>query len=341
MKVPPPSYRVGTPASARPSPTALPRAKNSNFEFRISNFPTARRSRASALMLMIWAVLLMSLTVMGVVEYVGYSVSEATLANAEFRALYLAESGLAVGLHPEMRRGDPSLKQKIGSDSGFDVVINYEGARIPINYLVDSRLSEAVYNLFIHWGLSAEQASIAVDSLADWMDRDDDARPNGAESAYYKALGIYDMPRQLGFINVDEMLLVRGMNVVDRLKPDWREYFSVYSDGVIDLRTAFKDTLIAVSGSSASDVENYLSQRDGPDGIAGTEDDRRVSDSEAFRLLGIDGDRAAALRGTLTSEDNVRRITSTGYIGEKRAQIIIVARRQEDRSLTYLARIEE
>jgi general secretion pathway protein K len=300
-----------------------------------------RRSRASALMLMVWAVLLMSLTVMGVVEYVGYSVSEATLANAEFRALYLAESGLAVGLHPSMRRGDTSLKQKIGSDSGFDVVINYEGARIPINFLVDSRLGESVSNLFIYWGLTAEQASLAVDSLADWIDSDDEARPNGAESAYYESLGIYDMPRQLGFINVDEMLLVRGMNVVDRLKPDWREYFSVYGDGVIDLRTAFKDVLMAVSGSSEWDVDNYIARRDGPDGIAGTEDDQRISDSEAFRLLGIDGDRALALRSTLTSGDAVRRITSTGYVGEKRAQIIIIARRGEDRSLTYLARIEE
>ena len=300
-----------------------------------------RRSRASALMLMIWAVLLMSLTVMGVVEYIGFSVSEATLANAEFRALYLAESGLAVGLHPSMRRGDTALKQKVGTDSGFDVVINYEGARIPINFLVDSRLSESVYNLFVYWGLSAEQASLAVDSLADWMDNDDDARPNGAESAYYQTLGIYDMPRQLGFINVDEMLLVRGMNVVDRLKPDWREYFSVYGAGVIDLRTAFKDVLLAVAGSSEGDVDNYIARRDGADGIAGTEDDQRISDSEAFRLLGIDGERAAAMRATLTSEDDLRRITSTGYVGEKRAQIIVIARRGEDRSLTYLARIEE
>jgi hypothetical protein len=292
-------------------------------------------------MLMIWAVLLMSLTVMGVVEYIGFSVSEATLANAEFRALYLAESGLAVGLHPSMRRGDTALKQKVGTDSGFDVVINYEGARIPINFLVDSRLSESVYNLFVYWGLSAEQASLAVDSLADWMDNDDDARPNGAESAYYQTLGIYDMPRQLGFINVDEMLLVRGMNVVDRLKPDWREYFSVYGAGVIDLRTAFKDVLLAVAGSSEGDVDNYIARRDGADGIAGTEDDQRISDSEAFRLLGIDGERAAAMRATLTSEDDLRRITSTGYVGEKRAQIIVIARRGEDRSLTYLARIEE
>ena len=59
------------------------------------------------------------------------------------------------------------------------------------------------------------------------------------------------------------MLLVRGMGVVDQLKPDWREFFSVYGDGTIDLRTAFKDTLIAVTGASPNDVENYVARRDG------------------------------------------------------------------------------
>jgi hypothetical protein len=253
----------------------------------------------------------------------------------------LAESGLAVGLHPEARRGDKVLKQKIGTDSGFDVVINYEGARIPINLVTDERLMGAVVQLFERWGLNSDEATIAGESLADWVDRDETVRSNGAEKEFYETQGIFDLPRDSGFINVDEMLLVRGMGIVDRLKPDWREFFSVYGDGTIDLRTAFKETLIAISGASESDVENYIARRDGADGIPGTEDDQRISDSEAFRMLGLSGDRAAAMQGILTSDDDLRRITSTGYVGEKRAQIIVVARRGEDRSLTYLARMEE
>lgn len=292
-------------------------------------------------MIMIWALLLMSVTVMGVVEYIRYSAEEGALAAAEFHALHLAESGIAVGLHPESRRGDKVLKQKIGTDSGFDVVINYEGARIPINLVTDERLMSAVVQLFERWGLNSDEATIAAESLADWVDRDETVRSNGAEKEFYQTQGIFDLPRNMGFINVDEMLLVRGMGIVDRLKPDWREFFSVYGDGTIDLRTAFKETLIAISGASESDVENYIVRRDGADGIPGTEDDQRISDGEAFRMLGLTGERAAAMQGILTSDDDLRRITSTGYVGEKRAQIIVVARRNEDRSLTYLARIEE
>ena len=306
-----------------------------------SSLSKEQRAQGSALMIMIWALLLMSVTVMGVVEYIRYSAEEGALAAAEFHALHLAESGLAVGLHPEARRGDKVLKQKIGTDSGFDVVINYEGARIPINLVTDERLMGAVVQLFERWGLNSDEATIAGESLADWVDRDETVRSNGAEKEFYETQGIFDLPRDSGFINVDEMLLVRGMGIVDRLKPDWREFFSVYGDGTIDLRTAFKETLIAISGASESDVENYIARRDGADGIPGTEDDQRISDGEAFRMLGLSGDRAAAMQGILTSDDDLRRITSTGYVGEKRAQIIVVARRGEDRSLTYLARMEE
>jgi hypothetical protein len=294
-------------------------------------------------MLMIWAVLLMSITVMGVVEYVRSSAEEAKLAAYEFRALHLAESGLAVGMHPNTRRGDLVLKQKIGLESGFDVVINYEGARIPINYATDERLREAIYNLLIYWQLNADEAATAADSLADWIDNDSSPRANGAEADYYQQLGIYDAPRNQGFVRVDEMLLVRGMEAVDRRKPDWREYFSIYGEGQIDLRTVFKDVLLAVTGASESDVNRFITERDGADGIPGTEDDRRIRDEEAYQLLGLSGDRLAAIRGIVNDDDtSLRRITSIGWVGTKRAKIIVVTRRNaETGALTYLGRMEE
>lgn len=294
-------------------------------------------------MLMIWAVLLISMTVMGVVEYIQSSAREATLQSYQFRALHLAESGLAVGMHPSTRRGDIVLKQKIGPDSGFDVVINYEGARIPINYATDERLREAIYNLLIYWQLNADQAGIAADSLADWIDNDNTPRANGAEADYYKQLGIYDAPRNQGFARVEEMLLVRGMDAVDRKKPEWRDYFSIYGEGQIDLRTVFKDVLLAVTGASENDVTRFISERDGADGIPGTEDDRRIRDSEAYQLLGLSGDRLTAISGIVNDDDTtLRRITSIGWVGEKRAKIIVVTRRnQETGAVTYLGRMEE
>lgn len=311
------------------------------FRFRL-RVATQVKSRASALMIMIWAVMLMAVTVAGVVRYVGFSVDEATLSVADFRTLHLAESGIALGLHTEIRSTDPVLKQKVGTDSGFEVWLTSEGSRIPINYITDDRVAEAVVNLFVHWGLASDDATVAVQSLADWIDPDDDQRAQGAEEDYYKGFGVYDVPRNQGFISVDEMILARGMDLVERSQPDWREYFSVYSDGLIDLRHATKDVIMATTGASEGNVERLISQRDGADGIHGTEDDGSLSTSTAIQLLGLSSAQYNAIRSNITYGGNtVRRVESIAWVGEKRRKITVIARRQDDNSLTYLARLEE
>jgi hypothetical protein len=57
---------------------------------------TSRRSRASALMLVIWAIMLMSFTVGSTVKYISYSAKESGLAANRFRALHLAECGAEI-----------------------------------------------------------------------------------------------------------------------------------------------------------------------------------------------------------------------------------------------------
>ena len=59
------------------------------------------------------------------------------LAERNFQAIHMAECGIAIGLHPTILPGDPALHQVIGTDSGYDVTISSEGARIPINNVTD------------------------------------------------------------------------------------------------------------------------------------------------------------------------------------------------------------
>ncbi len=310
--------------------------------------PLLRASRrGSALMLMIWAVVLMSLTVGGLVQYMKSSVSEAGIASNQSRALYLAESALAVGLHPKMCTAGAGWKSSGSSNSGFSLVVTTEGARMPINYISDERAKEAIYNLLIYWGLDAENATTITDSLADWVDSDKEVRAQGAEEDYYKGLGYYGLPKQRGFTSVEEMLLVRGMDLVARAKPNWRDFFSVNGAGLIDLSTASTDVLIAVTGSAPADVERYLLERDGADGIFGTEDDRSKSDrgkmsqNAALFYLGITQDKYASITALTTTSDRVMRVESIGHIGLVKVKLTVVAKRQDDGSLTYFERIEE
>lgn len=87
--------------------------KNGAFEEGLLFTPRfSCQDRGSALMIMIWALLLMSMVVMGLTQYLNFSAQESVIDASEFRALHLAESGLTVGLHPDTRRGDIVLKQK-------------------------------------------------------------------------------------------------------------------------------------------------------------------------------------------------------------------------------------
>ncbi|MEI6534592.1 MAG: hypothetical protein WCN98_04565, partial [Verrucomicrobiaceae bacterium] len=297
--------------------------------------------RGSALMLVIWAIMLMAFTVAGVVEYVTSSMDENVLAAGQFRALTLAESGITIGLHPQIKPGDPALKQVIGSDGGFEVTISSEGARIPINYITDSAYRESVYNLFVNWGLSPDEANTAADSLADWVDTDSDPRSQGAEVDYCKSLGFQDFPRNQGFASLEEMLLVKGMEAVERLKPDWRSFFSIHGDGLIDLNYASKDVLMAVCGVKETDADNLIRERSGPDGIAGTEDDKTLSTADGQKLLGLDGAKFATIQSRITTDHLIRRVESTGHVGTQRYKVVVIAKRQDDGSLNYLARTEE
>jgi general secretion pathway protein K len=303
--------------------------------------PRTRRRAAFSLLLVTAAIIIMSLGLQGVIEMLNVSVKENGLAAQEYQALHMAECGIALGLHPQIRPGDPSLKQLIGSDGGFEVNITSEGSRIPVNYLTDQRFRDIVYNLFIIWKVPPQEAETAVDSLADWVDTDNEQRTSGAETDYYTSQGYPDFPRQQGFGSMDEMLLSRGMDVIERLKPDWRNYFSVYGDGLIDLNYAPTDILMAVGDVEATGAETLIRERNGADGIPNTEDDKTLNTTQATQLLGMDSNNVTSLTSLLTTDHLTRRVESTGRVGERTYKVIVIARRQDDGSLNYLARIEE
>ena len=301
--------------------------------------PIARRKRASALMLMIWAVMIMAFTVGGVIEYIRHSADEASSAALQFRAQMLAEAGVGLALNPKAK----NYKRMMGTDSGFWMVKSREASRIPINYITDERLRESVLLLFQNWGVNNEDASTAVDSLSDWVDTDSNARPQGAEADYYKGLGLYNLPHNGGFTSLEEMLLVRGMDVIARAKPDWRDYFSLYSDGTVDLFWASKDVIMAVTGCTDSDAQHLITARAGNDGIDGTEDDNRsLGIGPALGMLGIPPEKLAGVQALTTyGRDNVFRIICKGWIGLKSSTVTLVAKMGDDGALTYLARFEE
>ncbi len=73
------------------------------------------------------------------------------------------------------------------------------------------------------------------------------------------------------------MARVRGMDAVARAKPDWKDYFTVYGNGKIDIQDASADVLEA-AGFTSTQAEAIIEVRNGGDRLPGTGDDTEIKD---------------------------------------------------------------
>src|SRR5476649_519469 len=104
--------------------------------------------RGSALILVLWALLLLGMAVFGVVEMVELSVEHTSHQEQALDARGLALSGLALGLNPQMLKDDPLLFQTPSAGRQFKVTMGSEGARLNLNYLLRTGHRDILENLF-------------------------------------------------------------------------------------------------------------------------------------------------------------------------------------------------
>ncbi|MBN1552800.1 general secretion pathway protein GspK [bacterium] len=129
--------------------------------------------------------------------------------------------------NPEVQQEWPPIPNRTGiqiTGGGFDYIITDEQGRLNINYLESRNRQgsktnrEIFYELLVETGVEAgEQADIIVDSVIDWVDRNDLHLLNGAESDWYE----HNYEEQ-GFTEpynakngridtLDELLMIRGI----------------------------------------------------------------------------------------------------------------------------------
>jgi hypothetical protein len=233
---------------------------------------------------------------------------------------------VAFGLHPQVTREDVALLNQDLDDGGkLRVRIRGEGARFNINALLAEQDRITLKNLFILWGLSNDEADVLFDRLTDWVDDDAGRELNGAERADYEAMGIVDAPADRPFRSVDEMGRVMGMEVLAERNPGWREAFTVFGDGRIDVNEAGPDVLQAVTGLTPEMVGDILRLRRGGDEIEPSEDDVRFESVEQLggwlQTSPLPPDRVTA---RLTTESAVKRIDSRGLVDDCEVLISVV-----------------
>jgi hypothetical protein len=195
--------------------------------------------------------------------------------------------------------------------------------------------------MFIDWGLELDDAQAVSDALMDWVDGNDEVLLNGAEVEEYEALGRINQPFNRPFYDLSEMRLVLGMDLVEAVRPDWREWFTIWSGGALDLNDAPAE-LIAAAAEVRIEVAAEIPEIvRGTDGQRDTEDDVPFENAAAaLDLLGVDANARPDIARRFTVNDATTRIESIGQAeGAKRRITVIVRNRTGKPAL--LERTEE
>ena len=276
--------------------------------------------RGSALVATFWLIVVMGLLVFGALQYVAIDARTVTAQRGLAQGRRLAEQGLALGAHPAVKRGDPLLRREMGEE-GFVVEITAEEARLNPNTLVATRSQIMLNRLFLIWGMKPDQAVALTAAITDWIDVDDGVSPNGAESQAYAAAGRAGLPLNRPFESFEEMRMVAGMAELDALHPNWRDAFTLWTYGRINLNETSPDVMAAATGVRLPAAQRVCATLAGLDGVRFTSDDLRfVSVGEALQRLGVAGIPSPFL----VVDGTIRHVESIGKSGDFRCKLVMV-----------------
>lgn len=300
------------------------------------------KPRGAALMAVLWLIAILAMACMATLRVISFDMELATAKIHGSRARQIAEMGVAVGSNPAVKRSDPILRQfNEESGEGFEVKVLSEGGRFNINSILLQNDKSLLRSIFIDWGLELDVAQEIVDALGDWVDADDNVSLNGAEKAYYEKLGRINQPFNRPFYDLSEMSLVRGMDLVEAVRPDWRDWFTIWSAGPLDLNEASAELIAAAAEVSASMADIVPKTVRGTDGLRDTTDDVPFQNKEAaLALLGIDSASRPDIAGRFTVNDTTTRIESIGYADGAKRRINVIVRNRTGRP-ALLERTEE
>jgi general secretion pathway protein K len=306
-----------------------------------------------ALVLVLWVVLVLSLLISGFAFTMHVETQVASYARKEMKAEMLARSGI------EVARMQLILDQQSPTDGGFDA-LNQEWATNELMY-VDHELGDGIFNVKVTdeeskipinnasdlqlkhlmdlLNVDPSDGDVIVDSILDWIDTDDLARLNGAESDYYLSLSPPYRAKNAPLDRVDELLLIRGVTPElfhgtpatdkDPAQPGFADIFTTTSSGAINVNTANAIVLQAMIGLDDVQVQAVLARRDGADGIPGTEDDLPFrSPDEFFAIVGnMPAANREAVQSLVTVNSSFFTVKSTGEVGGVKHTILATLHR--------------
>jgi len=262
-----------------------------------------------------------------------------------FDALQAAERGIAVAVNPAIDKMDPLLNWSNDElDISYRARITSEAARFNINVILMRKDKQLLVDIFTDWGLELEDAQMIVDNLTDWIDAGDLTELNGAEVEWYESQGRPNHPFNRPFYNLDEMRLVKDMELLEQAQPRWRKWFTIWSEGKLDINEAKAELISAAAEVSIDDAQNLIDHVLGPDLERDTEDDQPLTNiQEALMILGVSDFQAPIVTPRLaavSAKNKTTRIVSDGRAGTVKRRITLILKNLTGQP-TILERKEE
>jgi len=287
-----------------------------------------KSSSGFALPMVLWAIAFLAGLIILAAGSVNSWLEEESHAARSFHARQMALSGLAIGMNPGINPNDPALIQGDPSDKegeSFYVKLYNEAGYINPNVWL-ARSDRIIFQrLFEKWGVSEKDQEAAIDGLFDWQSPTELRSEHGAKRSEYEKIGLQGYPPNAPFLDAREMGMVIGFAPVIKANPKWKDFFSTFNPGKININYCSPDMFIDLLGLTPEQTEAFVKLAAGPDGISGTEDDIIFNDiNQAAKLMGVSGLQEQLLLNYFGTTGNIRRIDSLGTYHGITHHIIVI-----------------
>ncbi len=306
------------------------------------SYTLRQKASGSALIAVFWIMAILSLAVFAAVRVVYHDADIVSAQLNGFEALQAAERGIAVAANPAVKPMDPLLDwTSEDGELSYKARIKSEAARFNINAILLRKDKTLLTGIFTGWGMEFDDAQMLVANLTDWVDGGDLAELNGAEVDWYEAHGRPNHPFNRPFYSLDEMRLVKDMDLLESVQPQWRKWFTVWSEGKLDINEAEPELIAAAADVPIEKAQSLVEQIMGPDLERDTEDDIRFQDlTAALNLLGVSDFQMPIVMPRFTVKDKTARIISDGRAGTVKRRITLVLKSRTGQPV-ILERTEE
>ena len=236
-----------------------------------SAYGFARPQSGIALIMVLWILLLVTISTGAYTLMARMDVLEAHTLLWGTRARMAAEAGLNLAVlalrdPDEFTRWIPDGRpyELRFQDAILEIKVTDERGKLDIN-AVDEM---ALLQLFLNNELDDDQAIHLVAAIKDWNDPDELERPYGAEEETYQALGLSVGPGNRSFVMVEELLQVLGMSweLFQKIEPGLTVFSAV---GEPDPAYAPVEALLALPDMTLDEALNFVAQRHSQDAASG------------------------------------------------------------------------